>query len=1076
MTLKDIPQTFNADSEEDLRIAVVKYFQELGFELDEIKTETRFTIQIGHNTLVVEGQGISHRDQVTGRSDILLTRYGKPLAIVETKASGHALNEKDALQALSYARLLLEMAPFAIVTNGKETRVYDTFAKTLDALEAPTDSSWSKNAQKQPSIDEDLRFEAAQKLIGVNPQTLHYFCQKQVAQALEDIKGGPHEAKLYIPEVYVHRQNVEEAFSTWLTTDTPCFAVVAESGIGKTNFMCATAEKLAADHFVLFYSATHLIEDLRAAICNDFVWEFHRERGIAYIIERFTAIAREHGHKFVIFVDGLDEFPGNQKQLKNELLDLMKRLRGSPIRLCLSCKSFDWADYVIDNGRTYNRLARSIYSSHQLGNDQSQPVASPDPHEIGIWLQEYTDEELETAFSNYKRAFLLQGILQGTARNECRMPLILRLLADVCSDRKTAVPTEISQREIFDMYWSLQLSKVRHKLAAEHWLSALAQLSVESGERQIDLTRLIAQLSPIHAYDETYQDLVRCGLLRISHDALGYQKVSFGMEKLRSYVYTLKVQAWPKQASRDVARVICDLVEKPLGFEAVEFYLRTLDRGETRLLTDIALHDIRCFVRLIDMLNVKSSVFQHLSDHEKQRALLSHLEQYATAYSELSRHYFPDLCEKVEPFTKDEVGLWISDTLSMHQLRTRTPAYPRPVVIVPKEIAIALREQKAPPEIYDELRPGGRLHTDLGMSTLIDQLPQKMAWQRVLSQVADLIINRCLDETASPDLLEERAWKILLEEPSLFIEGVPLTGRYWQILGFQTIQDVQKASIDELMTRTRHQIQQSMNQFTGLIQQYETQIFNGAQPAWSRWYVKQIRLLKRLYYALKWLYPQCRHLELPPNPLHDLFNYLQTGSLSQVVRIVEQLLPSIFRSYTSLVQNNFSQIADRLAFFKHSDASMLVEVTHQPSYPPYKNDFLRIAYVVLPSTNLPQKNLVYSCEEKDSLAHVIFTQKGLRGWTQESSGAQGARFGQAALSHYVGDVHVQELNAFFCFTRFPSRHPIIDQAYQLLGHEVCYLLEGNFKNWYEVEIGRIENEQLDWWISRQAADLESASN
>jgi hypothetical protein len=35
MALKDMPQAFNVDSEEDIRIAMVKYFQELGFELND---------------------------------------------------------------------------------------------------------------------------------------------------------------------------------------------------------------------------------------------------------------------------------------------------------------------------------------------------------------------------------------------------------------------------------------------------------------------------------------------------------------------------------------------------------------------------------------------------------------------------------------------------------------------------------------------------------------------------------------------------------------------------------------------------------------------------------------------------------------------------------------------------------------------------------------------------------------------------------------------------------------------------------------------------------------------------------
>ena len=243
MALKDMPQVFDIDSEEDIRLAVVKYFQELGFELDEMRTETEFTIQLGRNKLTAGEGKISQRDRSTGRSDLLLTRNRKPLAIVETKAQGHALNEKDAQQALSYARLLLEMAPFAIVTNGKETRVYDTFASTLTPLEAPTDSVWSKQGQQPLLTGDEFRFEAAQKLIGVNPRTLQLFCQKQIAQAMEDITGGPHDAKMYVPSVYVPRQVVKQGFNDWLQSDMPCFDVVAESGFGKTNYMCATAEE-----------------------------------------------------------------------------------------------------------------------------------------------------------------------------------------------------------------------------------------------------------------------------------------------------------------------------------------------------------------------------------------------------------------------------------------------------------------------------------------------------------------------------------------------------------------------------------------------------------------------------------------------------------------------------------------------------------------------------------------------------------------------------------------------------------------------------------------------------------------
>ncbi len=143
---------------------------------------------------------------------------------------------------------------------------------------------------------------------------------------------------------------------------------------------------------------------------------------------------------------------------------------------------------------------------------------------------------------------------------------------------------------------------------------------------------------------------------------------------------------------------------------------------------------------------------------------------------------------------------------------------------------------------------------------------------------------------------------------------------------------------------------------------------------------------------------------------------------------------------------------------------MLVELTREPAPAGSRNDLLRIAYVLLPSVQLPTQYLVYTCEEEDSVARVQFVERTLQGWRTERSGSQGAGFGRAALSRKIGNVYIHEPEAYFCFTQFPSHYPVLDQVYQLLGNEIQNLLEGDFKDWYEVRFGRIENDQLDWWI------------
>lgn len=484
---------------------------------------------------------------------------------------------------------------------------------------------------------------------------------------------------------------------------------------------------------------------------------------------------------------------------------------------------------------------------------------SPHSHNVGVWLELYTDGELDTTFLRYKDVYSLQGTLRETTREECRFPLTLRLLAEVWSGRDSELPPIISQGEVFDEYWALQMHKVQQPLVAERWLTTLARLTVESGERQIAQSTLLAQLFPGDVQDASYQELVRYGLLRVTRDSHGYPMISFGLQQLQSYVYTLKAHVWPQQAPQEVARIICDLLNHPVGFETVEFYMRVIDRGETHLLTDVGLHDIRCFVRLMEAISLKSSVVASSSSDEHQRALHAHLEQYILAYSELSRSYFLEQCEKLEPHTTGEVGLWVSG--SWYQLRTRTPSYPQPVTELPQEIAQALWNRTAPPQVYTDLLPGGTIHHDLGMSTLVDQLPQKMAWKRVLSQIGYLFVNRCLDETHTPELLQERVWHLLQKQPFL-TEGVPVMGKYWQVLGLQQIEDIQVTPLEELVERTHVQLGQDKDQLVQLVQQRSTELRTGIEPTWARWYRLHIWTLRRLFHALDALYSHHHSLKV----------------------------------------------------------------------------------------------------------------------------------------------------------------------------------------------------------------------
>ena len=92
-----------------------------------IRHQVNFSIVLGKKTVKFTNSNISYR--ITGRADIILyNQSNDPLAVLELKRNDIKLKEEDMEQGRSYALLLKpKMAPLVIVTNGKDTHIYETY-------------------------------------------------------------------------------------------------------------------------------------------------------------------------------------------------------------------------------------------------------------------------------------------------------------------------------------------------------------------------------------------------------------------------------------------------------------------------------------------------------------------------------------------------------------------------------------------------------------------------------------------------------------------------------------------------------------------------------------------------------------------------------------------------------------------------------------------------------------------------------------------------------------------------------------------------------------------------------------
>ncbi len=270
-----------------------------------------------------------------------------------------------------------------------------------------------------------------------------------------------------------------------------------------------------------------------------------------------------------------------------------------------------------------------------------------------------------------------------------------------------------------------------------------------------------------------------------------------------------------------------------------------------------------------------------------------------------------------------------------------------------------------------------------------------------------------------------------------------------------------------------HPLEDLLKRIQAVTEQYRTQLMllfcqyghRSEPPPSARWYGEYIRKLRRLQYCLQNVQAMQSPLQLPFWNLPQLFAYLKTGDLHPTLALIRQLLPSIFQSYRSLVRENVAVFADRLAIFTHPDASFLIEVIPEPSAPGTHSDRLQIIYALLPSVSLSEKYLVYTCQEQDSLGHTPFRYLTLEGHRAEYPSMP--RFGKGTIAKQIEGITIDEPNAFFYVTVFPSHYPVLDQVYQLLGHEISFLLRGKFGDWLNNDSGKIDDETLDCLIECQ---------
>ncbi|MDY0943422.1 hypothetical protein [Priestia megaterium] len=277
-----------------------------------------FTLKFGHHNIKI---GTGNQNFSRGRLDILVQYDDVNLAILELKRPGKSLTDEDRDQGISYARLMPQMPPIVIISNGKET----TFYRTFDKKEWNSDSLDEKAVQSlfteslscaDAEIDQAVQF-----LLGRNQNLWEEIFRQQNEKTFSILQGDisdytqPIISELSFPRFIVNSLNEQ------LEAGEQLIALVGPPLSGKTNVLYQFCNTYSTSFMPLYIDSFSIKHGIIQHITNLFSRKLFRAISNQEIRNWLLNGLQQNVHNKVVLI--LDGWYEHLTEDLDELIELM---------------------------------------------------------------------------------------------------------------------------------------------------------------------------------------------------------------------------------------------------------------------------------------------------------------------------------------------------------------------------------------------------------------------------------------------------------------------------------------------------------------------------------------------------------------------------------------------------------------------------------------------------------------------------------------------------------------------------------------------------------------------------------
>lgn len=352
---------------------------------DGMEFETRFSFQLGRQKVTVDAKDTT--GGVEARSDVLVSHRGQRLAVLELKRPGQAITVADEKQGLSYAALLDPHPPLVVVTNGDETRLFDSYTCSEWKPEHPSEEALADLVRNAGALAAARLKDAVGVLLGSDGAVWAPAFRAATDEAIRERSGAWDDLLLpFVPDFLIPRAATDRVLAG-LRGSRRLVLVEGAPLIGKSSVLRDLAARTAeGDEFaVLLLEAGEggLLRSLADLLSDALAWPLTPDEARHWLRQLSHRAGGGRAPTLVLAIDGVGLA---HQAIRAEVEELTAGSYGPGLRIVLAADE-TVADHLAMAGRAATRIGRRALRVPVLALDDTEFEAAAEvlwDHRFGI--------------------------------------------------------------------------------------------------------------------------------------------------------------------------------------------------------------------------------------------------------------------------------------------------------------------------------------------------------------------------------------------------------------------------------------------------------------------------------------------------------------------------------------------------------------------------------------------------------------------------------------------------------------------------------------------------------------------